>query len=118
MTNNEFEQLVVEALENIPTFFKDKLDNVDVTVEDWPTREQAQGRLLLGLYQGIPKTARGVGYSLSLPDKITIFQGPIEMISRGDPERVKAVVMDTVEHEIAHHFGISDSRLRELKGKV
>ena len=115
MTNELFEKLVVEAVEDLPKFFKEKLDNVDLVVEDWPEQQFAPGRLLLGLYQGIPKTRRGAGYTMALPDKITIFKGPIELVSRGDEKVIKDVVVDTVEHEIAHHFGISDARLRELK---
>ena len=115
LNTQAFEKLVAEALANLPTFFKEKLDNVDVVVEEWPSPDIARGRLLLGLYQGVPKTARGRGYSLVLPDKITIFKGPIELVSRGSKEAIKNLVIDTVQHEIAHHFGISDARLRELK---
>ena len=115
MTDEDFEQLVTKALESLPHYFKEKLDNVDVVVEEWPSQDIAKGRLLLGLYQGVPKTTRGAGYSLVLPDKITIFKGPIELISRGNKEAIKNLVIDTVQHEIAHHFGISDPRLRELK---
>ena len=115
MTNNQFEKLVVKALEDIPKFFKGKLENVDLVVEDWPNFPTAPGSLLLGLYQGVPKTVRGGGYTMALPDKISIFKGPIELVSRGDEETIKKVVVDTVQHEIAHHFGISDARLRELK---
>jgi predicted Zn-dependent protease with MMP-like domain len=107
MTHEEFEQLVIEALEGLPAFFKEKLDNVDVVIEDWPPSIK-RGEVLLGLYQGVPKTARNASYTLMLPDKITIFQGPIEWVSRGDVERIKLQVTDTVEHEIAHHFGISE----------
>src|SRR4030066_2252484 len=105
MTNQEFEQLVAEALENLPSFFKEKLENVDVVVEEWPSGNVAKGRLLLGLYQGVPKTKRGAGYTLVLPDKITIFKGPIELVSRGGNKAIKNTVIDTVQHEIAHHFG-------------
>ena len=115
MTKDEFEKLVIEASEDLPRFFKEKLDNVDVVVEEWPSQDIARGRLLLGLYQGVPKTVRGRGYSLVLPDKITIFKGPIELVSRGNKEAIKNLVIDTVQHEIAHHFGISDTRLRQLK---
>lgn len=114
MEIDEFEKLVLEALKNLPEFFKSKLDNVEVVVEEWPRPEFARGRLLLGLYQGIPKPKRGINYSFVLPDKITIFKGPIEWISRGSLEIIKNLVVDTVEHEIAHHFGISDARLQEL----
>ena len=117
MSHEDFEALVNEALETLPGFFKQKLENVEVTIEDWPQPTLSKGRLLLGLYQGVPKTKRGAGYTMVLPDKITVFQGPIELISRGDPESIKKLVVDTVQHEIAHHFGISDTRLRELKKK-
>jgi len=117
MANEEFENLVAEALETVPDFFREKLNNVDLVVEDWPTGEQARGRFLLGLYQGVPQTVRGRGYTMALPDKITIFQGPIETIARGNVEKIKEIVVDTVQHEIAHHFGISDDRLKELKFK-
>ena len=117
MHQTEFEKLVAEALENLPKFFKEKLENVDVVVQDWPNPRYSRGRLLLGLYQGVPKTKRGAGYTMVLPDKITVFQGPIELISRDNPESIKKLVVDTVQHEIAHHFGISDTRLRQLKKK-
>jgi predicted Zn-dependent protease with MMP-like domain len=115
MSSEEFEQLVTEALKGLPSFFKEKMDNVELVIEDWPDPNYSKGRLLLGLYRGVPKTKRGAGYTLVLPDKITIFKGPIELVSRGNKEAVKNLVIDTVQHEIAHHFGISDRRLRELK---
>lgn len=114
MTTEEFESLVSEALEDLPLYFKRKLDNVAIVVEDWPSPEQARGRFLLGLYEGIPKPKRGAGYSMVLPDKITIFKRPIELISRGDEKMIKNLVFDTVWHEIAHHFGISDERIQEM----
>lgn len=115
MDSEEFEQLVTEALKNLPTFFKEKMENVDVVTEDWPNPTYSRGRLLLGLYQGVPKIKRGAGYTMVLPDKVTIFKGPIELVSRGSKEAIKNLVADTIQHEIAHHFGISDRRLRELK---
>lgn len=114
MSRDDFEKLVVDALKSIPEFFKTKLDNVDIVIEDWPPAIK-RGQVLLGLYQGVPKISRGAGYSFVLPDKITIFQGPIEWVAGGDKERIKLQVIDTVEHEIAHHFGISDAKLAELK---
>lgn len=106
--------MVDTALENLPAMFKEKIDNVDIVVEDWPAQEVSQGKLLLGLYQGVPLTAR-YHYNLAPPDKISIFQGPIELVSRGNEEVIKGLVTETVEHEIAHHFGISDKRIREIK---
>lgn len=114
MTVEEFEKLVEEALLDLPSEFKERIDNVDVVVEDWPSPAIARGRLLLGLYQGVPKTTWGRVQGLKIPDKITIFRGPIEFLARGDKENIKNLVIDTVQHEIAHHFGISDARLAEI----
>ena len=114
-----FEQLVVEALDNLPDFFKEKLHNVEVVVADQPTLAERQavglkpGQTLFGLYQGIPLTRRGTHYGLVLPDKITIYRLPIVRTCR-TPEQIKQRVQHTVQHELAHHFGISDDRLREL----
>ena len=115
MEREEFEKLVFEAMKNLPSFFKKKLDNVEVTVEIWPKDEIAKGRLLLGLYYGVPKTTWGRGLAPILPDKISIYMGPILWLSRGDEKRIKELVADTVTHEIAHHFGISDKRLDDLR---
>ncbi|RME75212.1 MAG: metallopeptidase family protein [Chloroflexi bacterium] len=115
----EFEQLVVEALEALPEFFQQKLQNIEVVVADWPTESERRavglkpGQLLFGLYQGVPLTRRGSHYGLVLPDKITIYRLPIERVCR-TREEVISTVQHTVRHEIAHHFGISDDRLREL----
>ncbi len=115
----EFEQLVVQALDDLPEFFKEKLQNVEVVVADWPTQAELQavglkpGQLLFGLYQGIPQTKRTTHYGLVLPDKITIYRLPIERICR-TPEKIIHQVQRTVKHELAHHFGIDDDRLREL----
>ena len=114
MTIREFEKIVFEALKDLPSEFKEKIDNVEMVVEDWPSLEIARGRLLLGLYQGVPQTTWGRYQGLRIPDKITIFRGPIEFLSRGDQEIVKKMIVDTVLHEIAHHFGISDARLQEI----
>jgi predicted Zn-dependent protease with MMP-like domain len=114
-----FEQLVVEALESLPEEFRRRLENVEIVVEDWPsayTLRQAgvgSGQTLFGLYQGIPLTERTSGYNLVLPDKITLYRGPLEAYSRSD-EELREHVAHTVIHEIAHFFGISDDRLREM----
>ncbi len=115
----QFEQLVVEALDGLPEFFKEKLQNVEVVVADQPTIRELRavgmrsGQLLLGLYQGIPLTKRTGNYGMVLPDKITIFRIPILRVCHS-PEQVQGQVQRTVLHELAHHFGISDDRLREL----
>ncbi len=115
----EFEQLVIQALDNLPDFFKRQLQNVEVVVADWPTEAERRlvglkpGQLLFGLYQGVPLTQRTSHYGLVLPDKITIYRLNIEQVCR-TPEEVIQRVQHTVKHELAHHFGISDDRLREL----
>ena len=118
MTRAEFERLVREALSDIPAEIRDRLNNVDLVVEDSPTREQLVGsrieddHYLLGLYEGIPLTDR-YGYDMVLPDKITLFQTAIEAVCSNDEETVKEI-RDTVVHEIAHHFGIDDDRLEQM----
>lgn len=116
-----FEELVDEALESIPTELWDVIDNVAVLVEEWPNQWQMQsvglrpGNMLLGLYQGVPLTSRTTHYGLVPPDKITIFRQTIlRVCPPGDEAAIRAQVRRTVLHEIAHHFGISDQRLREL----
>jgi len=115
-----FQELVARAVAELPEEFLSQLHNLDVVVEDRPTisqrRRAGQGseHTLLGLYEGVPQTRRGRGYGMVLPDKITIFHGPIEARCRSEDE-VKAEVRRIVRHEIAHHFGISDARLRQLE---
>lgn len=119
VTPRHFEHLVRLAVRNLPPPFRDRLENLDVTVERRPSRRQLRqagvppGHTLLGLYQGIPHTHRGMAYNFTLPDRIIIFQEPIEERCDSDEELV-ASVRHTVLHEIAHHFGISDARLAEL----
>ena len=115
-----FEDLVRRALAELPPEIAQRIENVDVLVEEWPTREQlASGRVpagstLLGLYQGVPLTKRTHGYNMIAPDRITIFQRPLERLARDEEDLVRRV-RDTVVHEVAHHFGISDPRLREIE---
>jgi predicted Zn-dependent protease with MMP-like domain len=122
MDRERFERLVERAVENLPEEFCSRLENVDVVVEDWPApHDMASLGLrsrdeLLGLYQGIPLTERGGHYGLVPPDKITIFRGPIEAKCRDD-ESIVLEIGRVVRHEIAHHFGIGDGRLRELEGE-
>jgi predicted Zn-dependent protease with MMP-like domain len=105
-----FDQLVSEALDELPDDLRSLMSNVAITVEDEPPA----GQPLLGLYQGVPLGRRGPYYSGALPDKITIYRGPIERMTHGNPELLRRQVRRTVLHEIAHHFGISDERLVEL----
>lgn len=117
MTKDEFKELVLAAVKELPEEFRTKLDNVAIVVEDAPSPLQLfKLRLppwasLFGLYEGIPRTKRGAGYSFVLPDKITIFQRPIELFYR-TPARVKQKVRETVRHEIAHHFGMNEYQIR------
>jgi len=119
MDRAAFDRLVEEALCAIPEEFKARLDNVELLIADWPTSEQLReaglmsGETLFGLYRGIPQTRRGARYGLVPPDTITLFRGPIVAAAR-TPRGVAHVVRRTVLHEIAHHFGLGEERLREL----
>ncbi len=122
MNRPQFEQLVGEALDNLPPFFQEKLDNVAVVVEDQASAEVlSQQELrhpldLLGLYHGIPQTRRGMGYNFTLPDRISIYQRAIE-IRAATPSEIRALVAEVVEHEIGHHFGLSDEELAQAMGE-
>ncbi len=119
MDRGKFEELVDKAVKNLPPEFLDRMDNVEVLVDDRPSPNQLNksrlkpNQTLLGLYEGVPQTRRGSNYGMVLPDKITIFQQTIEAVCRSD-EEILAEVEKVVRHEIAHHFGISDARLREI----
>jgi len=116
---SRFERLVAEALDSLPPEFQEKMENVDVAIEAWPSRDDVEraglspDQTLFGLYEGVPLTERTTRYGLVLPDKITIYQGPIEAYCRS-AEEVRDKVRQVVMHELGHHFGISDERLREL----
>jgi predicted Zn-dependent protease with MMP-like domain len=108
-----FARLVARALDELPAEFRERMRNIEIVVDDEPSPEQMRGGAeLLGLYEGVPLTDRGA-MEPYLPDRISIFRGPIERIS-ASPRRQADIVRDTVVHEIAHHFGISDERLGEL----
>ena len=120
MDRERFEWLVAEVVDSLPDEFHTKMENIDVVVQDEPTSSQLadiglkRGETLLGLYQGVPLTKRSRHYGMVVPDKITIFQKPIEIRCKNDIE-VKAEIKRVVQHEIAHHFGIGDARLRQLE---
>jgi predicted Zn-dependent protease with MMP-like domain len=119
MDRGDFEGLVAEAIESLPEQFRERLENVEVVVEEWPdpqTLRQAQIRHpagLLGFYHGVPQTERTTHYDMVLPDKITIYRQPIQRRCRSWHE-VRELTYSVVRHEIAHHFGISDDRLLEI----
>jgi predicted Zn-dependent protease with MMP-like domain len=119
MDSERFELLVRRAIDNLPDEFQERMENIDIIVDDYPSREQLaslgkdRDQTLLGLYEGVPITRRTYGYGMVMPDKITIFQRPIESMCNSDTQII-AEVRRVVLHEIAHHFGIDDGRLREL----
>ena len=106
----DFEDVVEEALDSLPPDLRDAMSNVEIVIEDEPP----PGLPLLGLYQGVPLTRRSSSYGGVPPDKITLYSGPLERGWGRDPDRLRAQIRHVVLHEIAHHFGISDERLREL----
>ena len=118
ISREQFERLVREALSQLPNDVRSHLDNVDIVVDGSASTSQLVGTgienemELLGLYEGIPLTER-YGYDLVLPDKITLFQKPIETICETQ-EQITEEIKATVVHEIAHHFGIDDDRLHDL----
>jgi predicted Zn-dependent protease with MMP-like domain len=117
--DQDFERLVAEALDGLPEVFRERLENVEIVVEEWPDRQTLQlagvkhPAELLGFYHGVPLTERGQGYNLVLPDRISLYRQPILMQCR-TPEEVRATVRHVFRHEVAHYFGIDDDRLREL----
>jgi predicted Zn-dependent protease with MMP-like domain len=105
-----FEEIIQAALDSLPAELRERISNVEVVVEDEPPF----GQPLLGLYQGVPLTRRGTAYNGALPDKITIYRGPLERLYGYDPLLLEDRVRHVVLHEVAHHFGISDERLVEI----
>jgi len=108
--DKRFAEYAEEAFDALPPDLRDQMSNVEIVVE----AEPPGGQPLLGLYQGIPLTRRGSYYSGALPDKITIYRGPLERLYGQDQETLRRQVRRVVLHEIAHHFGISDERLIEI----
>jgi predicted Zn-dependent protease with MMP-like domain len=120
MEKEEFELLVVQAIDSLPEEFRSQLENVAIVVNDWPTKYQltkagiGRGQMLLGLYEGVPLTRRGVRYNMVQPDKITIFQKSIEIKCK-DNDLIVQEIQRVVWHEIAHHFGIGETKLRQIE---
>lgn len=139
MTKKEFEQLVADAFDLVPDKFRKRVSNVALLVEEFPSREDLQdnniphGETLLGLYKGTPLTERGEGYGVggTLPDTITIYMNPIlekaahesgVEVEWGEPtepakKRIRAIVRDTIWHEIAHHFGMDEFEVEEREAE-
>lgn len=118
LTRQQFEILVGEAIESLPDEILAWLDNVAIVVGEWPSPGQLaqvgldSADLLFGLYVGVPKTKRGFTYGEIVPDKIVIYQRPIELVCR-TPDQVRDRVRRTVLHEIGHHFGMDEDQLAE-----
>lgn len=120
ISDEQFEKLIAECMDELPEEYITGMKNVFVTFEDSPSPEQRQkqqlrhDQTLFGLYEGIPLTKRGSGYNLVLPDRITIFKGPIYHASH-DLVSLKSQVKHTLWHEIAHHFGLDHARIHEIE---
>jgi predicted Zn-dependent protease with MMP-like domain len=116
IADDPFEAWVIEAIDALPAAFRERLGSVAIVIEDWPTPEQLASLGvpgLYGLYHGVPRSVLGADHAAT-PSRITIYRGPICRRFRTRESR-RAKVIDTVHHEIAHHFGISDARLHELQ---
>ena len=117
--SDAFEALVRDAVGALPRGFRERIENVTFAVEDWANPDDfgltgtSRGGTLLGVYRGVPLTRRASGYNLTMPDSIIIFRQPLQRMAR-DTDHLAELVEHTVHHEIAHYFGISDQRLREL----
>jgi len=120
MTRTKFRELVDEALEGIPARFRDAMKNIAIVIEDEPTAEDLEEvgieppDTLLGLYQGTPLTERQWAHGNVLPDKITLFQGPIEDSSEDEDDLVVAIG-ETLIHEVGHYFGLSEEEIEEIE---
>jgi len=114
-----FDRLVEEALASIPEALRARMDNVAIVIAEWPTPEQLEGagvepeEQLFGLYEGTPLIERGILADPLLPDRITIFRGPLEEAC-DSAEEVREEIRRTVIHEVAHHFGIDEDALADL----
>jgi predicted Zn-dependent protease with MMP-like domain len=119
VSRDEFEQLVADALATLPPEIVNRMDNVAITVQEWPSRSQLEssrvppGSTLFGLYQGVPLTRRSSHYGMVPPDRITIFRGPLTRYF-ATPEAIAEQVRKTVVHEIAHHFGMGEAQIAGL----
>jgi len=122
LNKKKFEELVEKAYDRIPEEYRDKIENVVITVEDYPTRDdlkklEIRGKgLLLGLYRGTPLPQRSIWQGVRTPDEIVLFQKDIEKVCRNDKE-IEERVDEVLKHEIAHYFGLSDDEIYELMGR-
>lgn len=120
-TDEEFSDLIGQMLDELPEKYVSRLQNVVITYADEPDHSQRKklnlrgNQSLFGLYEGVPLTQRGNGFSGQIPDKITLFKLPLFYFSRGDPGKFKTQVKHTLWHEIAHYFGLNHERIHELE---
>lgn len=120
LSREDFEKLVDEAWETIPQDFRERFANIAIFVEDEPSAEDLRagnvppGGTLLGLYQGVPLSRRGFGYGMVLPDRVTLFQGPIERAAYSYRD-IPQIVYDTLWHELAHHLGMNEKEVRDAE---
>lgn len=122
ISDEQFDEIISQAMDELPQDYIKRLNNVVVVYEDEPSAEQRVklklrcDQSLFGLYEGIPLTKRGAGYNFVLPDKITIFKNPILSFSH-DMASFKAQVKNTLWHEIAHYYGLDHDRIHFLENK-
>jgi predicted Zn-dependent protease with MMP-like domain len=118
LSEKRFEEIVTQALDDMPEWVGQKVQNLAVVIRPWPSPQQVhkaqrRGRMLLGLYEGVPLTRRGHAYRLVTPDQITLFQHPLQRAAATEEELAR-LVRRTVIHEIGHHFGFSEADLNSL----
>lgn len=123
LTDEQFDRLITRAMDELPQEYITGLDNVAIVMADEPTEEQIvkmklreEGKILLGLYEGIPLPQRGAGYTFVLPDKITLFKHSILMVARSEAELFEQIKR-TLWHEIAHYYGLGHDRIHELENR-
>jgi predicted Zn-dependent protease with MMP-like domain len=120
-TDEEFAKILGQALDELPEKYVSRLDNILITYADEPDNVQRKklklrhGQSLFGLYEGVPLTQRGNGFSGQLPDKITLFKLPLFYFANGNEENFKAQIKHTLWHEVAHYFGLDHDRIHELE---
>ena len=120
MTKEEFEKIISKALEVFPDYFRKKMKNVAIVVQDEPDEFQKQqlgyssGNYLLGLYEGVPQIQR-YNYNKVAPDKITFFQNNIERITNNNDDNIKQLITETLWHEIGHHFGMTEEEIQKYQ---
>lgn len=122
MPKEDFEKLVQEAIMALPKYIREEMDNVAIVIEKRPSPYELEkagiriGGLLLGFYEGVPKTAWGRDFGMRLPDKISIFQESVENLA-SSPQEIAELIKVVVWHEIAHHFGFNEKQVRALEAK-